>query len=357
MDQPTSLPPPVAAEPLGTDHNLEHCPTTVPPDPEETEVIPVNSPAKSGVSREPLDSYKWIRRIGEGGCGTVDLVEHRELRIPLALKTIRPDLAMNRKARRRFRSEAKIQVKLLHHPAIVRIYDASLSGDGTFFFTMEYVSGQSLDKYLTKGQPMPLPWVVDFLTALCNALQFAHNHGILHNDLKPSNLLFENAISNPAGLKLSDFGLARAFVKMDPNAQGSTTESGVLGASPPYTSPEQTEGLRSANARSDIYSVGVILYELLTGYRPFAGSRARMIADTLTVPAPSFASINPKARVPIEVERVVLRCLEKEPSARYASAKMLLQQFTEAVDRAAAREKRGIQGLFREVLGFLPGIR
>jgi eukaryotic-like serine/threonine-protein kinase len=338
------------------DGDMGDVPTMSPLRPDEFEAICIHSTAPIIGRRDPFDVYKPIRRLGRGGMGEVWLVVHRDLDLQFALKRIRPDLAMNRKLRGRFRQEAKLQVKLLQHPGIVHIHDASLGEDGVPFIIMEYVPGHSLSKFLVRGQPMPLPWVTKILVALCEAIQYAHDHHILHRDLKPSNLLFVDALRDPTGLKISDFGLARVFGEMRFDAEGSRTEPGSFLGSPPYTSPEQAEG-RRVDDRSDLYSVGVILYELLTGYRPFAGAPARMIADTLTISAPMFATINPEARVPIEVERVVLRCLEKDPTARYPTARVLSNEFVEAVQRANTRNhKGGVRRLINTAFGFLPGI-
>jgi serine/threonine-protein kinase len=259
----------------------------------------------------------------------------------------------------------KLMAKLINHDGIVGIRDAGQGVDRALFIVMDYLRGGSLADFLVKGLPMDKRWIVQFLIVLCGAVQHAHDQGVLHRDLKPANLLFAGAPGEASNLKVSDFGLAKDFGRRF-NHRGSTTETGSFLGSPPYTSPEQAEG-KPVDERSDIYSIGVILYELLTGHRPFSGSPARMIADTLTTPAPAFAAINPEVRVSIEVERVVLRCLEKDPSARYLTARILLAEFVEAVERASIERAnieranvrgrtRGVRGLLNSAFGLLSGI-
>jgi serine/threonine-protein kinase len=343
-------------DPANREDDPDDCPSTVPPDPDETEIASAAPRLpRPGAGRDPLEVYEIVKRLGAGGMGIVDLAVHRDLGFPRALKRIRDELAQHPKARARLRRETKLQARLHHHPGVVRVFDASLNGDGPLFLVMEYVAGLSLDRHL-KGQPMPMPWIVRFLTTLCEVVQFAHQHGIMHGDLKPSNLLFEDAIHNPEGLKVSDWGLARMFMRMDPSAKGSITETGDFSGSPPYSSPEQIEGLRT-NARSDVYSIGVILFELLTGCRPYTGNRARIIADTLSNKAvPSFRSVNPKISIPTEIEQVVRHCLEKDPLSRYGNSKMVLGAFLKAVEGTTPRKAVGASGgLLEKVRRYLPG--
>jgi serine/threonine-protein kinase len=200
-------------------------------------------------------------------------------------------------------------------------------GHEVAFIEMEYVRGQSLNQVLVPGQPMPLDWVVHLLDQLCDVLQAANDEGIIHRDLKPPNLMLVDG-KQPGSkvLKLLDFGIA----KIREVADDVRTVSGSFMGTPLYSSPEQIMG-EQVDARSDIYSVGLILYELLTGYRPFDGSIKAIIYKHTMVPPPPFAEVNPDVHVPPAVEAVVLKCLAKDPAQRPQSPRELVEAFRRAL--------------------------
>jgi serine/threonine protein kinase len=263
-----------------------------------------------------FDKYEVIRELGGGGMGKVLLVRNSELDVERALKLIKTGSASNHEFMVRFQREARAMARL-DHPHIVKVYTARISPvDNEAYIEMEYVRGQSLAALVTPDRPMPLDWTVQFVEQLCDALQLVHEHGIVHRDLKPSNLmLLDGQPPGQVSLKMLDFGLAKTRDDL------AITRPGFQPGTYLYMSPEQLSGVETLDARSDIYSVGIILFEVLTGRRPFHFDR---------VTAPRFAEKNPDVRVPLKVEQVVLRCLERDPDLRPQSALELAEEFRRA---------------------------
>jgi serine/threonine-protein kinase len=280
-----------------------------------------------------LGRYLVEKQIGQGGMGTVWLVRHVELDAPRALKLIVAGGAFDSQLRVRFRREARAMARLAH-PNAVTVHDARI-GRGSAFIEMEYVRGPSLNRVMTPGAPMPLDWVARIVEQLCDVLEEAHRQRIVHRDLKPSNMMLVG--DRPAGkelLKVLDFGIAK-ILEGDTDPGDVRTATGHFLGSAPWTSPEQATG-QAVDARSDLYSVGVILYEMLTGHRPFAGSLVRLVYDHMQTPPPRFAAVNPRVITPAAVEAVVLRCLAKSPGDRYGSARELCAAFLQAANPALA---------------------
>ena len=296
--------------------------------------------------------YRLIKMLGEGGMGQVWLVDNLELDCKSALKLIKPEIAKNEKAWRRFKREAQVMAKLEHPNAIaVRAFHRTQS---VAYIEMEYVRGDSLDKILLEqqGKPMPQEWVVPILDQLCEVLQEAHDYvdentgkprPIIHRDLKPSNLML---LSKGTGktLKVLDFGIAKMadddrdpkFADNDREAQ-LTGEAEFLGTAG-YSSPEQIRG-DPVDGRSDLYSVGVMLYQFLTGSLPFKGGVKRSLIAHLTETPKPLRETNPTAVIFEEVERLVLQCLEKDPDRRPRSARELADRFRAAVSGTVVKEK------------------
>ena len=289
--------------------------------------------------------FHLIEKIGGGAMGDVWKVKHNELGRTSVLKVIKREIAANRTARKRFWREGQLMAKL-DHPSAVRVFDLGFR-DGLAYMEMELVKGQSLDKVLKEGKdskPMSLEWTWQILEQLCDVLQVAHTfrdeeddrlRPIVHRDLKPSNLMLVDGKPPGQNLKVLDFGIAKMTeaTKLGNSEDASLATMGFVGT-PAYSSPEQVNN-DPVDGRSDLYAVGVFLYQLLTGSLPFKGGAMVVCMAHLHKDPPQMAEANPLVKVPPAVEAVVRRCLAKKPEDRPQSAQELARLFREAAGAGA----------------------
>ncbi|HSB62398.1 MAG TPA: serine/threonine-protein kinase, partial [Vicinamibacteria bacterium] len=247
--------------------------------------------------------YRIRCQLGAGGMGVVYRAEDEELGVDIALKVLRPELADDLEWTERFRRELLL-AREVTHKNVVRIHDIG-EGDGLRFLTMRLVEGQSLLEVLDKDGPLPVDRALRLFRQVAEALRQAHDAGIVHRDLKPGNVLLDADDT----AYVTDFGIARSL-----EGDG-LTRSGIVVGTLGYLSPEQAAGL-PADGRSDIYALGILLFETLTGRRPFpAASRALEPVEAAAGRAPDVADAD--VRVPAYVRRVIRRCLERSPERRY----------------------------------------
>jgi eukaryotic-like serine/threonine-protein kinase len=262
--------------------------------------------------------YRIVRKLGTGGMANVYLAEDEVLGRRVAIKILNDRHAGDDQFVERFRREAK-NAASLSHPNIVSIYDRG-EAEGTYYIAMEYLDGRSLKELIVARGPAPVNVAIEYARQILAAIRFAHRHGIVHRDIKPHNVL----VDGEGRLKVTDFGIARAGASQ-------MTEAGSIIGTAQYLSPEQAKGA-PVDQTSDLYSVGVVLYELLTGVVPFSGDTPVEIAmkHLSNVPEPPSAK---RAEVPRELDLVVMRALAKDPGDRYQSA--------EEMDADLARVARG----------------
>src|SRR5436190_17376297 len=262
--------------------------------------------------------YRIVRKLGTGGMANVYLAEDEVLGRRVAIKILDDRHAGDDQFVERFRREAK-NAASLSHPNIVSIYDRG-EAEGTYYIAMEYLDGRSLKELIVARGPAPIHLAVDYTRQILAAIRFAHRHGIVHRDIKPHNVL----VDGEGRLKVTDFGIARAGVSQ-------MTEAGSIIGTAQYLSPEQARGA-PVDQTSDLYSVGVVLYELLTGLVPFSGDTPVEIAmkHLSTVPEPPSSR---RAEIPRDLDMIVLRALGKDPAERYQSA--------DEMDADLARVQRG----------------
>jgi dienelactone hydrolase/predicted Ser/Thr protein kinase len=282
-----------------------------------------------------VSHYQILDKLGEGGMGVVYRARDTRLDRTVAIKVIRPDAAATRERRERFAREARA-ASALNHSHIVAIHDidrSSAEGAEYDFIVMEYVDGTSLDRVLEQ-KLLPVPEALDYAVQIASALAAAHAAGIIHRDVKPANVM----LSRSGEAKLVDFGLAKLAEPPSGDESAATvsaglmTEHGAVLGTPSYMSPEQAEG-RPVDSRSDVFSFGSVLYEMLVGHRPFQGdSQVSVRRAVLTTTPTSPRSI--RSEIPPDVERILLRCLQKEPEARYPSGAELLRDLEAARKRA-----------------------
>ena len=262
-----------------------------------------------------LGQYRLRRRIGGGGMGEVFLAEHQLLKRPCALKLIRAGAALEPKALARFEREVQLTATL-SHPNTVEIFDYGRTEDGSYYYVMEYLPGLSLSELVEQYGPLPPGRAVYLLRQVCLALREAHAAGLIHRDIKPSNIFAARRGGMDDVAKLLDFGLVRAAATV--GEPPLSDERQILGT-PLFMSPEQAMGQQELDERSDIYSLGAVAYYLLTGQPPFddVGAIGVMIAHARD-PVVSLSEVNPA--IPGDLERVVMRCLAKDPDDRFADA-------------------------------------
>jgi beta-lactam-binding protein with PASTA domain/predicted Ser/Thr protein kinase len=264
--------------------------------------------------------YRIMRKLGSGGMANVYLAEDQELGRRVAIKILNDRHANDDQFVERFRREAK-NAAGLSHPNIVSIYDRG-EAEGTYYIAMEYLDGRSLKELIVSRGPAPIPIAIDYARQILTAVRFAHRHGIVHRDIKPHNVL----VDAEGRLKVTDFGIARAGASQ-------MTEAGSIIGTAQYLSPEQAKGA-PVDQTSDLYSVGVVLYELLTGVVPFSGDTPVEIAmkHLSAVPEPPSSK---RAEIPRDLDLIILRALGKDPSERYQSAEEMDADL-ERVQRGAA---------------------
>lgn len=262
--------------------------------------------------------YRIVDQIGQGGMATVYKAYHANLDRYVAFKVLHPAFKEDTNFLERFKREAQIVAKL-EHPSIVPVYDYA-DFEGQPYLVMKFIEGETLKARL-KRQPLTLPETIAMLTVVADALTFAHNRGILHRDIKPSNIMLDRD-DKPF---IADFGLARIA-----QAGESTLSQDMMLGTPQYISPEQAKGLQDLGPGTDIYSLGVVLYEILVGRVPFsADTPYAIVHDHIYKPLPLPSKINPQ--VPQELERVLLKALAKEPLDRYETAVDMAEDFRQAV--------------------------
>ncbi len=254
---------------------------------------------------DTVSRYRIGKLLGRGGMGDVYLAQDTRLGRQVALKFLAPELARDADALRRFENEARAAAEL-SHPHVAAIYDVD-QDQGRRFLVLEYVEGETLQKRLQRG-PLPLEQVLEIAVALAQALAHAHARGIIHRDIKASNVM----LTPEGGIKVLDFGLARRAGESQLTMPG--TSLGTIS----HMSPEQAKG-QASDARTDLWALGVVLYECLTGHLPYGAEQPLAVIHQILNEPPRPPS-QLRGDVPAELERIVLRCMEKEPSARYQRA-------------------------------------
>lgn len=256
--------------------------------------------------------YKILEKLGKGGMGVVYKALDVEIQEYVALKLLNPEIASNKKMIDRFRNEMKYARKITHKN-VCRMYHLSKEEE-TFYFTMEYLTGEDLKSFIERSGRLPEAKAIAITKQICRGLTEAHSLGIVHRDLKPRNIM----INKEGNAQIMDFGIARSI-----EAKG-MTETGTTIGTPDYMSPEQVEG-REVDQRSDIYSLGIIFYEIVTGRTPFKGNTPYSIALKQKTEVPQDPmKFNPQ--LSIYLSRLILKCLEKDKNKRYQSAKELFSE-------------------------------
>jgi serine/threonine protein kinase len=287
--------------------------------------------------------YRVVRVLGAGGMGVVVMAHHLLLNQDVALKFLLPSLLSNTDVVERFAREARAAVRIKSEH-VARVSDVGTLENGAPFMVMEFLEGQDLAAWLQERGPLPIDLAVDFLLQACVAVADAHAIGIVHRDLKPANLFCARRSDGQFIIKVLDFGISKITQLWDSDAGRAMTQTTSVMGSPFYMSPEQMQSSRDVDSLTDIWALGVTLYELLTGARPFGGdSYAQLAIRVATAPFAPIRALRPDA--PEGLEAVVLKCLEKDKRRRFANVAelaMALEPFAPAHSRPSLDRVVGI---------------
>lgn len=273
--------------------------------------------------------YRLLEHLGTGGMAVVFKGQDLSLRRYVAIKILRQDQTHHDEFLTRFQYEAR-SVANLAHPNIVTLHDFGADGN-RYYMVMEYIDGQDLKTLIRNQAPLPIDQALNYMVQICSGVGYAHRAGIIHCDLKPQNVL----ITKDGRLKVTDFGIARALSNIQPDEKNE-----IVWGSPQYFAPEQASGSAPTPA-SDVYSLGIVLYEMLTGQLPFDSPEPQKLALMhLKDEPPSVRALNPD--VPIEIDQIIQKVLAKEPTARYRTADQLGHVLRTLRQRTSASETTGL---------------
>jgi serine/threonine-protein kinase len=306
----------------------------------------IAAPAATGdpmLGRVFLGKYRILSKLGEGGMGAVYRAHQEEIRRDVAIKVLTASAAGSEVMLKRFHVEA-MAVSKLNHPHTIRIYDFGRTEDETLFIVMEYLDGVPLNKFLGKRQGVPVKLALKITREIAESLREAHDKGIVHRDLKPENVFLVRVDDDPLYSKVLDFGVAK--LKEAGHMEGTLTQAGMIFGTPRYMSPEQAMA-KAVDARTDLYALGCILYEMLAGKPPFvAETPISLLFKHVHETALPIGELRPDLVIPQEVEALVARLLAKDPDDRFPGMKELLdsirwveehlpQDYSEQVVRSA----------------------
>ena len=283
-----------------------------------------------GLAEALRDRYRLERALGQGGMGAVYLAEDLKHRRRVAIKVLRPELAAGL-GTDRFLREIEVAARL-QHPAILPLHDSGET-DGWVYYIMPYVEGESLRDRLARQGELPVEETARIVSELLDALAYAHGKGVVHRDLKPDNIM----LSGRHALLL-DFGVAKAVSESAEPAFVTTT--GVALGTPSYMAPEQAAAGKEVDHRADLYSLGVVTYELLAGRRPFTGNTAQAIVAAQMTERPADLRIH-RPGIPEDLAHVVMRALERRPADRWQSAEEMLAQLEPLVTSSGDAASQG----------------
>ena len=262
-----------------------------------------------------MGQYRLREQLGSGGMGEVYLAEHQMMKRPCAIKVIRPEKAGDPKVIARFEREVRATAKLSHWNS-VEIYDYGRTDDGTFYYVMEYLPGHNIGELVEGHGSLPPERIIHLMRQVCDALAEAHDKGLVHRDIKPANIFCAYRGGHFDVAKILDFGLAKPTTEKQ---DVELTQEGAITGSPLFMSPEQATSSGNVDARSDIYSLGALMYFMATGQPPFNYDRAiKVILAHASEAVQSPRNLG--SNIPLELEEVILRCMEKEPKDRIQTA-------------------------------------
>jgi len=280
--------------------------------------------------------YRLVAQQGSGGMAVIYKAIDQVLYRTVAIKILRPSLTPDPTFIIRFQNEAR-SIANLSHPNIVTVYDVGNEGD-THYIVMEFIDGHDLKKLIREHGALPVDRVLDIAIGICAGLGFAHRAGLVHADVKPQNIL----LNKDGQVKITDFGIALALSDSQPKERQS-----IVWGSPHYFSPEQAQGERPT-AASDVYSIGIVIFEMLTGRLPYTGANQQELAMAhIRSPIPKVTDINPA--VPESLSQIIYKVMSKEPSSRYRMADQLGHILISFRDRAYQQTMPDVAGDYRAV--------
>jgi serine/threonine protein kinase len=287
--------------------------------------------------------YRIDKVLGAGGMGVVVAAHHIHLDDRVAIKFLLPEALANRDMVARFAREAQAAVKIKSEH-VARVTDVGTLENGAPYMVMEYLDGSDLSAWLLERGALPIEQAVEFVLQACEAIAEAHSLGIVHRDLKPANLFVIRRPDGGLSVKVLDFGISKRTGLS--GSAGSMTRTAAIMGSPLYMSPEQMQSSKDTDTRSDIWALGIILYELLTGDAPFtADTMPELVLKIVSAPPPLLRAVKPDA--PVGLERVILRCLERDRATRYRDVAELAAALVEYAPKRARVSLERISGILK----------
>jgi len=280
--------------------------------------------------------YRILRLLGEGGMGQVYLAEHVAIEKRVALKVLRAEYANKGEIVTRFQQEA-ISASRIKHPNVLDVFDFGQLENGCFFLAMEFLEGNDLADELARRRVLDAAMGIRISMQICRALAAAHANGVVHRDMKPENVFLQRTADGEEIVKIVDFGIAQLRSKDTAivETKRRLTRTGMIFGTPEYMAPEQASG-KHADLRSDIYSVGIIMYEMFTGAVPFTGDTfLGVLSKHLSEPTPTMNAVYPELAISASLQGVIMHALEKEPTVRYQTMLEFAHAISASADAAA----------------------